>query len=70
MKKVGYKMSNQEIINKLLNDKLIYPIYESGSVEIGLKANVIWIIEFAGGGELIGSDGFGWDDICEIYRNG
>lgn len=54
-------MNNQEIIQKLLDEGLIYPIYEDG--------NVTWIIEFPGGGEEIGSDGFSWDDICNIYRN-
>jgi hypothetical protein len=54
-------MDNQEIIQKLLDEGLIYPIYEDG--------NVTWIIEFPGGGEEIGSDGFSWDDICNIYRN-
>jgi hypothetical protein len=53
-------MSNQEIIEKLIEIKMVYPIYENG--------NVSWIVEFPGGGELIGDEGFTWDDICELYR--
>lgn len=53
-------MSNQDIIDHLVKEQLIYPIYKDGNVE--------WIVEIGSGGERIGDEGFTWDEICELYR--
>jgi hypothetical protein len=53
-------MTNQEIIEKLVKLSVIYPLYQNG--------DVLWIVEFSGGDELIGEDGFTWDEICNLYR--
>lgn len=53
-------MSNQEIIDHLVKEQIIYPVYKDGDVE--------WIVEVRSGGKRIGDEGFTWDEICELYR--
>ncbi len=49
-------MSDKEIIEKLKEDGIIYAVDD------------IWVVEFAGGAEMIGDEGFSEDDICRMYR--
>ncbi len=57
----SYRMGNQEIIEKLIEDGVIHPIYREGVVD--------WVVEFPGGAELIGEGSFTWDEICQLYRD-
>ena len=53
-------MSNQEIIERLLRDGTVYPIYDNGTV--------VWFCSFPAGSEMIGTERFEWDDICNLWR--
>jgi hypothetical protein len=55
-------MSDKEIIDKLIAEGTIWPEYNE------ISGDNDWIVEFPAGGELIGTEGFTWDDICRMYR--
>lgn len=64
-------MENQEIIERMLRDGTVYPRYidEEASKNLGVdKGEVLWFVTFPAGDELIGTEGFTWDDLCNMWR--